>query len=276
MLERNKPRVAWHLIDLACQAAKYMLLHEPGRLFRSLIIDFGSARWHNFTALRRHLMSFLSNMSATVLAANHPLTIIAHNLKLADTSERTAELSMKTMADVCENRLGASHRVVLSVKRDLSTVLRRQRDWAATEGCLLMLLAQSEQTYGETQDETRRCLRRLARFYTKTNRAKLAQDLFKDILRRGEMEKPCGVYDGIDVYAFQELATCSANEENYSESEVWLKKAVSAGMMSWGTSDFGFMDCIHRLRNVLLKQEKLAEAYALSLAYPHVFELFGS
>lgn len=247
MLEDRHIDLALASFELGCRLV-HLLLSSPSKLFiRNLVMAFGSTRWKPFEAFRRTLLDYMASMASLVLGDGHHITIILQHVACGDTLAASAEPALRIMLDLFRTTNHAAHPDVLLIKRSLSVILRRQRDYQGSEQILLSAIEDSKRHNGHDCKETRRCLRRLGHLCMEQGRFSEAEAVFRRILDTApgrsvyqENWKP----DEISVYTYQHLARMANDMGDNHMCRYWFMKELDAAIKRWGIGGEYTAECL--------------------------------
>ena len=247
MLEDGHKDFALASFELGCRLV-HLLLSSPSKLFiRNLIMAFGSTRWKPFEAFRRTLLDYMASMASLVLGDGHAITIILQHVACGDILAACAEPALRIMLELFRTTYHAAHPDVLLIKRSLSVILRRQRDYYGSEEILLSAIEDSKRHNGHDCKETRRCLRRLGHLCMEQGRFSEAEAVFRRILDTApgrslyqENWKP----DEISVYTYQHLARMATDMGDHSMCRYWFMKELDAAIKRWGIGGEYTAECL--------------------------------
>ena len=252
MLEEGHSDLAWTSFHLGCRLASF-LLSSPSKLFiRNLIMAFGSPRWQQFQELRNRLLNYLAMMSAEILGDEHSITIILKHISRGDALQQCARSALEIMIEVAEMGSLPAHPDILLIKRSLSVILRRAKQYEQAEKVLLSAVHQSEYLNGSLAKETRRCLRRLGHLYMEQCRWDEAEATFMRILDSapGKDEyKDTWIPDEISVYTYQHLAKMFSDIGDSTRCRYWLSQELMAAISRWGTHGEYTTECLQLAYN---------------------------
>ena len=253
MLEDRHTNLALTSFELGCRLA-HLLLSSPSKLFiRNLIMAFGSTRWDQFKPFRQKLLEYLALMASVVLGQKHPITIILENVACGDTLAASAEFSLRLMLQLFEQTYHSAHPDVLLIKRSLSVILRRQRDYHASEQILLSAIKDSSSYNGHGSKETRRCFRRLGHLYMEQRRYEEAKTVFQTILRHCSRE--VSVPRKLDTRRDQclYLPASGSNGKRGMGDQIkcrfWFLKELDAAIKRWGVDGEYTAECLQLAYN---------------------------
>jgi tetratricopeptide (TPR) repeat protein len=254
MLEDQYTDLALTSFELGCRLA-HLLLSSPSKLFiRNLIMAFGSVRWEQFEPFRGKLLEYLAVMASVVLGDKHPITIILENVACGDTLAASAEFALRIMLELFEQKTHAAHPDVLLIKRSLSVILRRQREYDISEEILLGAIQDSESYNGHDCKETRRCLRRLGHLYMEQGRYNEAEAVFQRILDTAPGKttyQNAWIPDEISVYTYQHLARMANEMGDRSKCRFWFMRELDGAIKRWGVGSDYSAECLQLAYNEL-------------------------
>ena len=270
MLEDGHKDFALASFELGCRLV-HLLLSSPSKLFiRNLVMAFGSTRWKPFEAFRHTLLDYMASMASLVLGDGHDITVILQHVACGDTLAASAEPALRIMLDLFRTTYHAAHPDVLLIKRSLSVILRRQRDYHGSEQILLSAIEDSTRHNGHDCKETRRCLRRLGHLYMEQGRFSEAEAVFRRILDTApgrsvyqENWKP----DEISVYTYQHLARMANDMGDNQMCRYWFMKELDAAIKRWGIGGEYTAECLQVAYNEI-PLEALGSAIQ---EYPDIF-----
>ena len=252
MLEDRHTDLALTSFELGCRLA-HLLLSSPSKLFiRNLIMAFGSTRWDQFKPFRQKLLEYLALMASVVLGQKHPITIILENVACGDTLAASAEFSLRLMLQLFERAYHSAHPDVLLIKRSLSVILRRQRDYHASEEILQSAIKDSSSYNGYDSKETRRCFRRLGHLYMEQCRYEEANTVFQTILKTApgkSVYQESWIPDEISVYTYQHLARMANEVGDQIKCRFWFLKELDAAIKRWGVDGEYTAECLQLAYN---------------------------
>ena len=252
MLENGHNDLAFTSFHLGCRLA-HLLLSSPSKLFiRNLIMAFGTHRWEKFESLRHQLLNYLALMASEVLGDDHSITVILKHASRDNVLQNCAERALEIMIEVSESALSPAHPDVLLIKRSLSVILRREKNYTKSEEILLRAIDDSEALHGQHAKETRRCLRRLGHLYMEQYRWDEAEEIFQRILDSapGKSEyRDSWIPDEISVYTYQHLAKMSSDMGDLRNSRFWLSQELMAAIKRWGTQGEYTAECLQLAYN---------------------------
>ncbi|RMZ82725.1 hypothetical protein DV738_g1505, partial [Chaetothyriales sp. CBS 135597] len=252
MLEEGHNDLAFTSFHLGCRLAN-LLLSSPSKLFiRNLIMAFGTHRWEQFESLRHQLLNYLAQMASEVLGDEHPISSILKHCSQGNVLQQCAERALETMIEVAELLSLPAHPDVLIIKRSLSVILRRQKNYVKSEKILLDAINDSELLNGPHAKETRRCLRRLGHLFMEQRRWKEAEEVYQRILDSapGKSEfQENWIPDEISVYTYQHLASMYSDMGDLDKSRYWLVQELIAAIKRWGLEGEYTTECLQLAYN---------------------------
>ncbi|RMZ92035.1 hypothetical protein DV736_g708, partial [Chaetothyriales sp. CBS 134916] len=252
MLEEGYNDLAFTSFHLGCRLA-HLLLSSPSKLFiRNLIMAFGTHRWEQFESLRHQLLNYLAQMASEVLGDDHSITIILKHCSQGNVLQQCAERALEIMIEVAEASSSLAHPDVLIIKRSLSVILRRQKNYIKSKEILLDAINDSEVFNGRHAKETRRCLRRLGHLFMEQCRWEEAGAVFQRILDSapGKLEfRDNWIPDEISVYTCQHLARMYSDMGDLANSRYWLAQELIAAIKRWGTQGEYTTECLQLAYN---------------------------
>jgi hypothetical protein len=187
-----------------CHLFKENLVAKPNFVLRLVVREFGAKGWRNFEIIRQHLFGFILRMTISVLGSSRPLSLALRGFLNADTFHNSAESALKVLIDSGKKDLGAGHKEVFRLMRGLSVVYRSWNDLQLSEQTLQAAIKASEAINGVKNDQTRRCLSRLANHYGDQDRYAEVEAIYEHVLRG--MDSVNDGLDDITIYTFQNLA----------------------------------------------------------------------
>ncbi|RMD44389.1 hypothetical protein DV735_g624, partial [Chaetothyriales sp. CBS 134920] len=252
MLEEGHNDWAFTSFHLGCRLANF-LLSSPSKLFiRNLIMAFGTHRWEQFESLRHQLLNYLAQMASEVLGDVHPIAIILKHCSEGNVLQQCAERALEIMIEVAGASSSPAHPDVLIIKRSLSVILRRQKNYIKSEKILLDAINDSEVHNGLHAKETRRCLRRLGHLFMEQCRWEEAHEVFQRILNSapGKSEfQENWIPDEISVYTYQHLARMYNDMGDLDTSRYWLVQELVAAIKRWGPDGEYTTECLQLAYN---------------------------
>ncbi len=270
MLEDQHTDLALASFELGCRLV-HLLLSSPSKLFiRNLIMAFGSTRWEPFEPFRQKLLEYLASMASVVLGDSHPITITLDNVACNDTFAASAEPALRIVLELFQQTYRSAHPDILLIKRSLSVILRRQRDYEAGEQILLSAIHDSEQHNGHDCKETRRCLRRLGHLYMEQGRYREAEAVFQRILDTApgkSVYQDNWIPDEISVYTYQHLARMANDMGDQDKCRFWFTKELDAAIRRWGIGGEYTAECLQLAYNEI----PLDALGATVNQYPNIF-----
>jgi hypothetical protein len=239
--------LAWKLFQNAERQVAQMCEEQPFGMMRNIFATLSPANTRVCPGLRILLLRLFALTAKEKLSAQHPLTVVCHQLQLDD-RDWVSNTAFQFMIDDFESRLTSGHREVFQLKRFFINLLRCSKDYPAAERASKSLMEAAEANFGDNHEWTRLAISEY--IHVCHDQGRYVEALLKchSMLDRGQQDLAESFPDGISVYVMEDMAELCEHLARYEEAVFWLERAFEGGWRVWGESDYSTLHVQEKLK----------------------------
>jgi hypothetical protein len=234
LLEDNRTREAWRMIQEGAEMVRPLLLQESPIFIKELLVYVWAESSAAHAGVKMQLLHLISGMATVVHGNRHPISTVCQLLQILHRKQDVIELTMRKLWDVLKHRLGHNHSASLRTQRKICEMLLPRDGDHDVERSLRELVRLCERFHGQNAYDTRRSLVQLAEIYYLTNRYAEAEDVLVDVLQRG---KKWGEYDHADMLAKTIQGDICLDRGDYEAAEALFWSALSGSLFAFGPKE---------------------------------------
>ncbi|KAI5927179.1 Clr5 domain-containing protein [Camillea tinctor] len=253
---------AWPVIQKACDTAAGEIKSNAGAYILGLFTILSPSNTAIYPALRNSLLGFLYQLAEASLGGNHPLAMLARELRIQNGDLWVTETALACLIDGISSAFGPAHQLSLTAQMRRVAFLRRSQKYDSALQHARTTLNIANSSYGPTSLQARRVARQIEHILMDKRSWAEALSVCLGIVGYADKQGlpvEMTLRDECAVYTMEDIAKIYENMGEPEKSTHWLGRAATCAT-NLGKPTHEIAHIVDKLEALLLESGRADEA----------------